>query len=174
MDEDAVDEELRAELLARCEEDQRVRKAAVTKSGHFREIPDDIKEMLRVDEANTAWLAELTGRVGWPGRTLVGEDGAHAAWLLAQHADRQQQPAFLELLRAAVAAGEASARDLAYLEDRVRVHAGQPQRYGTQFTRDDQGRRPQPIEAPEHLDERRAAVGLGPFAEYEARMRRHG
>lgn len=174
MNEDAVDEELRAELLARCDEDQRVREAAVTKSGHFREIPDEVKEMLRVDQANTAWLAELTGRVGWPGRTLVGEDGAHAAWLLAQHADRQQQPAFLELLRAAVAAGEASARDLAYLEDRVRVHAGQPQRYGNQFIRDDQGLRPQPIEDPEHLDERRAAVGLCPFAEYEARMRRHG
>ena len=171
-----MDEELHAELLVRCDEDQRVREAVVTKSGHFREIPDEFKEMLRVDQANTAWLAELTGRAGWPGRTLVGEDGAHAAWLLAQHADadRQKQPAFLELLRAAVAKGEASPGDLAYLEDRVRVHAGQPQRYGTQFTRDDQGLRPQPIEDPEHLDERRAAVGLGPFAEYEARMRRHG
>jgi hypothetical protein len=175
VDEDAVDEELRAELLARCAEDQRVRKAAVRKPGHYREIPDDIKEMLRVDEANTAWLSELTDRIGWPGRTLVGDDGAHAAWLLAQHADRQEQPAFLELLRAAVAAGEASPRDLAaYLEDRVRVHAGKPQLYGTQFIRDDQGLRPQPIEDPEHLDERRVSVGLGPFAEYEAQMHRHG
>jgi hypothetical protein len=85
-----------------------------------------------------------------------------------------QDLAFLELLRAAVAAGEASATDLAYLEDRVRIFAGRPQLYGTQFLHDDQGLRPEPIEDPEHLDQRRASVGLGPFAEYEARMgRRH-
>jgi hypothetical protein len=168
-----VDEDLRAELLARCEEDQRVRKAVATKPGQCRQIPDDLAEMLRVDEANTAWLAELTSRVGWPGRTLVGEDGAHAAWLLAQHAARERQPAFLELLRAAVAAGDAAASDLAYLEDRVRVFAGQPQLYGTQFRRDDHGLRPEPIEDPERLDRRRASVGLGPFADYEARMRGH-
>jgi hypothetical protein len=99
--------------------------------GQFREIPDEIKELMRVDQANTAWLTELTARRGWPGRTLVGKDGAHVAWLLAQHADPQSQPAFLDLLREAVAAGEASASDLAYLEDRVRMHAGQPQLYGT-------------------------------------------
>ncbi|MGO8889444.1 MAG: hypothetical protein ACLQB1_07025 [Streptosporangiaceae bacterium] len=28
-------------------------------------------------------------------------------------------------------------------------------------------------EDPEHLDQRRAVVGLGPFAEYEALMHRH-
>ena len=76
------------------------------------------------------------------------------------------------MLRAAVAAGDASARDLAYLEDRVRVHNGQPQLYGTQFIYDKDELKPHPIEDPEHLDPRRAAVGLGPFAEYEARMHR--
>jgi hypothetical protein len=44
--------------------------------------------------------------------------------------------------------------------------------HGTQFTYDKDELKPQPIEDPEHLDERRAAVGLGPFAEYEALMRR--
>lgn len=163
-----MDEDLRAELLARSEEDQRVRRAA----GERRLTQDELQEMRRIDQANTTWLTELTDRVGWPGRTLVGEDGADAAWLLAQHAAKERQSAFLELLRAAVTAGEASATNLAYLEDRVRVFAGQPQLYGTQFRRDDQGLRPGPIEDPEHLGQRRASVGLGPFAEYEAQMRR--
>lgn len=44
------------------------------------------------------------------------------------------QRAFLDALRGAVAQGEVSPAHLAYLEDRVRVHAGQPQLYGTQFT----------------------------------------
>ena len=140
--------------------------------GQFREIPDEIREMMRVDQANTAWLTELTARRGWPGRTLVGKDAAHTAWLLAQHADPESQRAFLDLLRAAVAAGEASPRDLAYLDDRVRMHDGQPQLYGTQFRRDAQGLQVWTVEDPEHLDQRRASVGLPPFAEYEAAMRR--
>jgi hypothetical protein len=89
-----VDEELRAELLARRDEDQRVRMASSPLAGQYREIPPEIAEMMRVDEDNTAWLTELTARRGWPGRTLVGEDGAHAAWLLAQHADRSRSRPF--------------------------------------------------------------------------------
>jgi hypothetical protein len=84
----------------------------------------------------SCWLGEVLSARGWPGRTLAGEDGAAAAWLLAQHADRDpgRQRAFLDALRGAVAGGEASPAHLAYLEDRVRVNAEQPQLYGTQFT----------------------------------------
>ncbi len=159
-----MDVELRAELLARCEDDQRIRKVAERSApGPRIPSPDLLAELRRIDESNTLWLAELTERVGWPGRTLVGEDGADAAWCLAQHADwhPEHQRKFLELLRAVVAAGEASAGNHAYLEDRVRVHDGQPQRYGTQFIQDAQGLRPQPIEDPENLDQRRAAVDSG-------------
>lgn len=100
-------------------------------------LPDEVAaEWQRVDAENTRWLCELLTMRGWPGRTLVGEEGAQAAWLLAQHADQDPtlQRAFLDALRGAVAQGEASPAHLAYLEDRVRVHAGQPQLYGTQFT----------------------------------------
>ncbi|MFI7610911.1 YciI family protein [Nonomuraea terrae] len=51
------------------------------------------------------------------------ERAAQAAWLLAQHADRDRdfQRRCLPLLRDAVARGQAAARQLAYLVDRVRV-----------------------------------------------------
>jgi hypothetical protein len=169
-----MDEALRAELLSRRAEDQRIRIQAMQTAGPDGILPGNVgREWARIDESNTRWLTELTRQQGWPGRSQVGDDGAHAAWLLAQHADQDpdQQRRFLGLLREAVAAGEASAANLAYLEDRVRVHAGQSQLYGTQFTRDEHGLRPDPIEDPTRLDERRAAAGLGPFAEYEARMR---
>jgi hypothetical protein len=171
-----MDDQLRAELLARAAEDQRIRNAATsaTRPPDMR-IPDDIAaEWERIDEANTRWLDELADSRGWPGRALAGEDGAHAAWLLAQHADRRPelQRKFLDMLRAAVAAGDAEPRNLAYLEDRVRVSDGRPQLYGTQFTRTGTDFGPAPIEAPEHLDARRAAIGLPPFAEYESEMRR--
>jgi hypothetical protein len=170
-----VDEGLRRELLARREEDQRIRHLAAARADpDTGRLPDGLGERWQsVDDDNTWWLADLLASRGWPGRTLVGEEAAQAAWLLAQHADHDpvQQRAFLEALRAAVAQGEAPAAHLAYLEDRVRVNAGQSQLYGTQFTVTGGALRPHPIEDPVRLDERRAQAGLEPFADYEARMR---
>jgi hypothetical protein len=170
-----VDEELRRELLARREEDQRIRHLASARADpDTGRLPDDLAgQWRRVDDDNTRWLAALLASRGWPGRTLVGEEAAQAAWLIAQHADHDpvQQHAFLAALRAAVTQGEASEAHLAYLEDRVRVNAGQSQLYGTQFTVTGGTLGPHPIEDPERLDERRAQAGLEPFADYEARMR---
>lgn len=126
-----------------------------------------------VDRGNTAWLAGVVERLGWPRSSAVGEDAATAAWVLAQHADDSPdaQLAFHQHMTAAVASGEADPRLLAYLEDRVRINAGRPQLYGTQFISEETGAlRPQPIQDLDALDERRAAVGLEPFAEYEATM----
>ena len=170
-----MDEELRRELLARGDEDQRIRALVSPPQGQYVvRLPDEVAaEWHRIDEDNTRWLGELLTVRGWPGRTLVGEDGAAAAWLLAQHADGDpaRQRVFLEAMRGAVDQGEASPAHLAYLEDRVRVNTGQPQLYGTQFTVTDGHFGPRPIEEPQRLDERRAEAGLEPFADYEALMR---
>jgi hypothetical protein len=170
-----MDEELRQELLARRDEDQRIRTMVPMPRGQHMAVLSDEQaaEWARVDGDNTRWLGEIVATRGWPGRTLAGEDGALAAFLIAQHADRDPalQVTFLEALRGAVAAGEASPAHQAYLEDRVRVNAGQPQLYGTQFTVTDGDFGPRPIEDPQHLDERREAAGLEPFAVYAARMR---
>jgi hypothetical protein len=58
-----------------------------------------------VDRDNAAWLREIVARHGWPGYRLVGEAGAHAAWLLAQHAPPELQEECLLLLQDAVARG---------------------------------------------------------------------
>jgi hypothetical protein len=170
-----VDEELKRELLARRDEDQRIRKLVSPPQGQYSvRLSDEVAaEWDRIDADNTRWLDDVLSARGWPGQTLVGEEGAGAAWLLAQHADRDpaRQRVFLRALRDAVAQGEASPAHLAYLEDRVRVNAGQLQLYGTQFTVADGELGPRPIEDRDRLDERRAEAGLEPFADYEARMR---
>jgi len=53
----------------------------------------------------------------------------------------------------------------------VRVNAGRPQLYGTQFTVTDGEFGPCTIEDPQRLEERRAEAGLEPIADCEARMR---
>jgi hypothetical protein len=106
------------------------------------------------------------------GTGLVGDKGAEAAWLIAQHSpDRQFMAECLEHLRAAVEAEDGSPTNLAYLEDRVRMLRGELQLYGTQFVEKDGTYEPWPIEDPDGLDERRSAVSLGPFADYERHMR---
>jgi hypothetical protein len=51
------------------------------------------------------------------------------------------------------------------------MNEGREQVYGTQMTGEvGGGPTPWPIEDSEHVDERRAAVGLGPLDEYVARF----
>ncbi len=157
---------LRQELLERVEEDQKARAA----------IPNDpakvtlalVTSVQSVDKANTAWLKQIIQKYGWPGKSLVGEDGAHAAWLLVQHADldRDFQKHCLKLMEKAVQVGEASGPDYAYLTDRVRTGEGQPQVYGSQLKFVGGEYVPLPIEDEANVDKRRAAVGLPPLAEY--------
>lgn len=162
-----LDEELRAELLAMCEGDQRIRTLPLVTDQAV------LREAVAADDARARRLDELIAAHGWPGRSLVGADGASAAWLVVQHADRDValQERMLPLLRRAVEDGEAPARQLALLTDRVCVNRGRAQIYGTQFTGRAGSYRPQPIGDGDGLDARRASVGLEPFAEYERRMR---
>ncbi|MER6443986.1 NUDIX hydrolase [Streptomyces venezuelae] len=157
--------DIAGELRRRAENDQEARQQLL----HSGSAGD----LFQVDAENTTWLKAIIAEHGWPGFALVGDQGAEDAWLLVQHADRDPdfQREALELLKAAVTAADASPRHLAYLTDRVLVGSGEPQLYGTQYTGEGESLRPQPVHTPEHLDARRAAVGLEPAAAYDQRMR---
>jgi hypothetical protein len=107
----------------------------------------------------------------WPGRKLVGEDGEHAAWLVAQLGDADLQRRALEHLEAAVDCGDADPAHLAWLLDRVRMAEGRPQVFGSQFVDAGDGAvAPWPIEEPVSVDERRRRMGLEPLAAQARRM----
>ncbi|MFC5183688.1 DUF6624 domain-containing protein [Actinomadura harenae] len=163
-----VDDELRRELLRRVAVDQDAIKQSPPSRGSE---PQDAWADVRTD--NTEWLKGVISEHGWPGASLVGEPGAEGAWLLAQHSDHdlEFQRSCLEMLRQAVQDGEAKAWCLAYLTDRVRVAEGHQQVFGTQYTDNAGSWEPYPIEEPGELDQRRAAVGLEPHAEYDQLMR---
>lgn len=148
--------EIAAEIVAMSEADQTMRK-----SGAW----DD-----SVDIRNTARMKEIVRQIGWPTISKVGAHASHMAWLLVQHADRAFQKDCLDLLKAQPA-GEVDPQNVAYLEDRVRMGEGRPQVFGTQFYTDANGHSgPWPIEDAEHVDARRAAVGLNTFTEYRDEM----
>jgi hypothetical protein len=130
------------------------------------------RTLVKVDFDNSRWLAGVLDDHGWPGRNLVGDDGARAAWLLAQHADHDQvfQRQCLDLLSKAVAEGEASPSHLAYLTDRVELKELGHQTYGTQYQAVAGLWGLQPVNEPESLKERRLSVGLPPLAKQHRSM----
>jgi hypothetical protein len=163
---------LRRELLEMCEEDGRARAVSAATGELFQGYA---AEMAEVHGRNAEKLEAIVKRYGWPGKSLVGEDGAAAAWLILQHAigHPRLQRACLPILREAVERGEAKPSQAAYLEDRIRFFERRPQRYGTQFDWDENGLlSPYAIEDPERVDERRRAVGLSTLAERIEEVRR--
>lgn len=131
--------------------------------------PSMIERMLAVDAANLPQIKRIVAdHGGLPGARQVGADGVSAAWLLVQHADRDVdfQRQVLDGIMPQVEGGEVSAHDFALLTDRVLVNAGRPQRYGSQLAAIDGQWQPKPMEAPEQVDQRRAALGQMPLADY--------
>jgi hypothetical protein len=172
----AMDPGLREELLRMAATDQDARQRLdrhPDRDGGMAEQELGAAEHLRaVDAANTARMKTIIAARGWPGRSLVGKDGAQAAWLLVQHADHDPafQRACLEQLGQAVQAGEADARHHAYLTDRVLLAEGDQQLYGTQFLLASGRWQPRPLADPDHVDDRRRRVGLEPLADYRRRF----
>ena len=161
--------DLADELLRRMAADQHAR--GVRENGPDVECDHDL--MRTVDADNVAALQRIIDAHGWPGHSLVGEQAANAAWLIAQHAELDFQLRALDLLDEAVNRGEATAIQRAYLLDRCLMRQGEPQLYGTQYRDINDGRGMQPWEVadPDNLDKRRSEVGLGPHAEHDAAMR---
>jgi len=124
------------------------------------------KEIARNDSANLIVVKRIIKKYGWLSADLVGERGNMALFLVIQHATKSDRKYFLPLMRAAVKNHAASAKDLAFLEDRVAEEEGKTQIYGTQIGFDEKTNKYYilPIDNPNQVDQRRAKVGLPPLS----------
>jgi hypothetical protein len=164
-------EDWRTLLIEAAREDLRVRAELAATGALFEGYNADME---RVHLANADLLERAIVAIGWPTRSKVHDDGAGAAFLIAQHAisrpDLQRRA--LAFVLDAIPLGEANPLDAAYLSDRIATFEGRPQLFGTQFDWDVNGvLSPSPIADPESVDDRRASVGLPPMAETIASMR---
>jgi hypothetical protein len=134
-----VDEPLRDRLLQLASEDQARARAVYDASerhpphrGRFIfDIPREewLPEYFEAEESSIRLTAEFKGIIaeyGWPGESVVGEDGCRCAWLLAQHAgrDHEFQQHCERLLAGAVARRDAKPGQLAALRDRLELSRG--------------------------------------------------
>jgi hypothetical protein len=123
------------------------------------------------DSVNLIRVKKVLDEHGWLGANKVGSQGNSTLFLVIQHADLATQEKYLPMMREAVTRGNASGSQLALLEDRVLLRNGKKQVYGSQIASDQATGEyyVNALEDPEHVDERRAAVGLGLLADYVRR-----
>lgn len=166
------DSTLRVELLELARRDQKGRAGIDSIFARYGmpspQADSALARMAASDSPVQARLQEIIRTRGWPGRRLVGDDAAHAAWLIAQHMDAAEQRRLLPLMQAAAKRGDARGADVALLEDRVATEDGGLQRYGSQLKAPRPGEPPElyPIDRPECVPQRRAAVYLEPIESY--------
>jgi|SRR6478736_6217854 len=164
--------QLRKELNEIYENDQLLRRAFEPvylqygkESTQFKSLAKSIHER---DSVNLLRVREIIRQYGWVGYDDVGEDANGALFLVIQHSNKETRSEFLPLMREAVKNKKAVPRDLASLEDRSALENGRKQIYGTQLDR-----LPRtmtffvlPLEDPDNVDKRRAAMGMEPYAEF--------
>lgn len=152
---------LRRVLLDLAREDQEGRRefgARVTDSSYARRL-------IELDRRLSATVKGILDEFGLPTRSMVGPAGASAVLLVVQHSE-SLQARVLDLSRR-VAPGELPPQSLAMLEDRVLVHEGKMQRFGSHFSLSSDGRfRFAPTEDLKGLEKRRSAVGIPPLDLY--------
>jgi hypothetical protein len=159
---ETLNQSLANELLQMAEADQAMRMKAINNEAEWDGS---------VDQKSQTRLMAIVDEYGWPTIPKVGKEASHAAWLLVQHAPALNFMEHCLELMESLAEGEVSMANVAYLKDRVLMMNGKPQVYGTQFQGTGKDMHVYPIEDVEQVDERRASVGLGSFAENEARVR---
>lgn len=154
---------LKEELIEMMAKDQKLRMKTI--GNDDKSLWDEIE---KIDKKNAQRMHEILDQYGWPGIDRVGNKGSNAAWLLIQHADHdlELQKKGHQLFTQAVKNNNGSAKDLAYLTDRILVNSGKPQKYGTQLQELNGHLVPKPIEDATAVDKLRKEVGMQPLKEY--------
>jgi hypothetical protein len=172
----ALDQPLRNQIIALAEQDRRNRQDFRTVMSKVKpNTPEGVSAFKAFNSADSAVQAAMQGIIaahGWPVRSKVADDGAHAAWIVVQNMSLDYQATVLPRLLAAVKAGEAQPGDGALLQDRVLARSKKPQIYGSHLSVSPTSKAPviDPIENEECVDVRRKSVGLEPMADYVKRF----
>jgi hypothetical protein len=129
----------------------------------------NLDRMEKTDREDTAALEKIFQTYGVPTYRLVGPRAANEFVIMAQHQSPDFRRPMLAQLKANVDAGQADPGAYAKMFDRLQSDDGKKQIYGENLVCDAQNPKLHrgEIEDPEHVDERRATIGLMRLMLYE-------
>ncbi len=136
---------------------------------------DESKEFLeqqKIYEKNHAInekkIRDLLDNFGWPDKEIIGERGNRTICNVIQHSENDIRIKYLPLMKQAVLDKKLNPQLLVRAEDRIATEKGGLQIYGGQmkFYPETKTFNVWPVLDPVNIDKRRAAIGLGPIAEY--------
>ncbi len=162
---------LRDELLKMREADQTAREQC-SKGNADEQMKCYADISQTIDAPNTKRLEAIFNQYGFPTAKLVGKEGVDAFMLMLQHApDDNLREKCLKPIKKAFKRGEISANEYSNYVDRLLVHQGKPQIYGSNFEIKDGKLTMSKTKDMKNLDKRRKKIGLPPIAEYVKLMK---
>jgi len=160
-----MNEELKSRLVRMVEEENCLKTELASDGSLYEGYPKKIRD-LHLNQANK--LEKIVETYGWPKISLVGKEGADAAWLILQNSI--SRPDLMKrcfpVFESAVQENEASIKHLACLTDGIRYFSREPQVYGNYFDWNEKGQfEPWVIEDLENVNKQRKKVGLNALEE---------
>jgi hypothetical protein len=158
--------EIKNTILKFSKVEQTLRKS-IFKPG-YKPTGAELNKLRELDEKSTEYMNKVVKEFGLPTIFLVGKKASLYAWLLVQHSkDLALQKSYLALLKNAEK-GAVNPEHAAYLEDRILMHEGNPQIYGTQVLKNKVSGmwEPYTIASEDSVDKLRESAGLEPLGVY--------
>lgn len=157
--------EIRKELLQMEKVDQDARIKCTTGSAD-EQIKCLAAILKSIDEPNTTRLTQIFEQIGFPDTAKVGKDGLQAFMTVLQHAPTDElRVKALDPITKAFKKKEMPPMGYANFVDRLRLHQGKKQLYGTGFELKEGKMVLSPTEDLGNLEKRRAKIGLPPMSE---------
>jgi hypothetical protein len=120
----------------------------------------DPKRLADADRGHTEQLQTIVKEQGVPTFAMIGPEAAGHFVIMIQHQSPQMRDLVLPALRADVEAGQADPESYALVYDLSQVDKGKKQRFGERLVCQSGKLHEAPIEDEEHVNQRRAAIGL--------------
>ncbi|WP_293312463.1 DUF6624 domain-containing protein [Pedobacter sp. UBA5917] len=122
----------------------------------------------KIDSLNLITVSAVINQYGWLSADEIGEAANSALFMVIQHSDLKTQEKYLPVMRIAAKNKKLKATSLALLEDRIAMFQGRKQIYGSQVAWNMQTNKYtiMPMIDPDHVDTRRADIGLNAYADY--------
>jgi hypothetical protein len=159
-------ENIKTTLLLMSQADQLLRSAI--NDGMLLSKADPSSDLFRqfgqayraIELINTDRLKAIVQSKGWPTISTYGPEADKAAFLVAQHSDKDPdfQREALTVLEQTLPARNTNPENYALLFDRVAISSGKQQRYGSQGKCDGLVFKPDALEFPERIDQLRGAI----------------